>query len=201
MEIGKFYSVPHVRAVWRHNTLKWWPVIGPAHSDSEIIRYKPVHWHVDFRFLNKTDRVSLVSTITSPVWGHPLHDVFAVPISWVSPEGITIACQDQAHDHILGEVAVGDLPHEGIPPESYMRTIRRKFVAHYPTYPPTVRWLGRLRDAYQGCRLKPGMVCPHKGADLTGIKPEDGIITCPLHGLEWCAKTGELVRTTNSNLV
>ena len=195
MELGKFYSVLHVRAIWGRNAPKWWPVMGPAHSDSEIIRFEPVHWHVDFRFLNKTDRVSLVSRIFGT------HDVFAVPISWVSPEGITVTCHDQDHDHIWGQVAVGDLPHEGIPPESYMRTIRRKFMAHYPTYPPRIPWLGSLENAYQGYRLKPGMVCPHKGADLTGIKPEDGIITCPLHGLEWCAETGELVRTTNSNLV
>ena len=106
MELGKFYSVPHVRARWGHNAPKWWPVMGPAHSDSEIIKFEPVHWHVDFRFLNKTDRVSLVS----PMFGRPLHDVFAVTISWVSPEGITIACQDQDHDHILGQVAVGTCP-------------------------------------------------------------------------------------------
>jgi len=39
------------------------------------------------------------------------------------------------------------------------------------------------------CRL----ACPHRGADLRQVRPAtDGTITCPMHGLRWDAKTGEL---------
>jgi hypothetical protein len=36
--------------------------------------------------------------------------------------------------------------------------------------------------------------CPHRGYDLSQVRPdEDGIITCPLHGLKFNAETGELL--------
>lgn len=37
-----------------------------------------------------------------------------------------------------------------------------------------------------------GLVCPHKGVKLNGIKPIDGFIKCPAHGLKFCAATGEI---------
>jgi nitrite reductase/ring-hydroxylating ferredoxin subunit len=41
-------------------------------------------------------------------------------------------------------------------------------------------------------------ICPHQGTPLGGIKPKDGIIHCPLHGLGFCSKTGKLVRKTKA---
>jgi len=35
--------------------------------------------------------------------------------------------------------------------------------------------------------------CPHRGFDLTGVKPRNGKITCPLHGLEFDVETGKLL--------
>lgn len=35
--------------------------------------------------------------------------------------------------------------------------------------------------------------CPHKGYDLSQVKPKDGKITCPLHGLEIDATTKEIL--------
>ena len=33
--------------------------------------------------------------------------------------------------------------------------------------------------------------CPHRGAPLGSLVPDKhGIVTCPLHGLRWCASTG-----------
>ena len=31
--------------------------------------------------------------------------------------------------------------------------------------------------------------CPHRGYDLSQVNPIDGVITCPLHGLKFSAKT------------
>ena len=48
---GRYYDRPVVRARWVTAALRWIPVLGPAHSDREIVNFHPVHFHVDFRFL------------------------------------------------------------------------------------------------------------------------------------------------------
>ena len=35
--------------------------------------------------------------------------------------------------------------------------------------------------------------CPHRGMDLSQVKPKDGVIKCPLHGLTFHEKTGKLL--------
>lgn len=35
--------------------------------------------------------------------------------------------------------------------------------------------------------------CPHRGADLSQVKPIDGILTCPLHGLKFNERTKKIV--------
>lgn len=77
---------------------------------------------------------------------------------------------------------------------SWLRTRRLKCKAQWPAYPDakSVHWLGALEMAYSGQRLKRGLVCPHKGTDLSTIKPDGMVITCPLHGLRWNVRTGEL---------
>ena len=77
-----------------------------------------------------------------------------------------------------------------------MRVEHRRFEAHYPAYPSKeMSWLPDLEAAHAGRRLKPGLVCPHRGASLEGIQPVDGVVTCPLDGLKWCVETGALVAT------
>ena len=36
--------------------------------------------------------------------------------------------------------------------------------------------------------------CPHRGYDLTNVKPINGIITCPLHSLRFNSKTKLLIK-------
>lgn len=38
--------------------------------------------------------------------------------------------------------------------------------------------------------------CPHRGYDLTGEIPKNGVITCPLHGLKFNAETKILLNET-----
>lgn len=54
--------------------------------------------------------------------------------------------------------------------------------------------LGALEAAYAQCKLKPGMICPHRGIPLVGAFQDGDVVTCPGHGLRWNVKTGELVR-------
>ena len=35
--------------------------------------------------------------------------------------------------------------------------------------------------------------CPHRGFDLTNVEAKDGIITCPLHSLQFDSKTKQLI--------
>jgi nitrite reductase/ring-hydroxylating ferredoxin subunit len=40
--------------------------------------------------------------------------------------------------------------------------------------------------------------CPHRGYDLSQVKPVDGIIKCPLHSLEFDAESGKLLTKFNN---
>lgn len=75
---------------------------------------------------------------------------------------------------------------------------RMKCVREWPPYPlDKIKgprgWLPKLEAAYSSCKLKPGMVCPHRGIPLASVPAVDGIVTCPGHGLRWNIETGELV--------
>ena len=71
---------------------------------------------------------------------------------------------------------------------------RMKCKRRMPDYPHwRVPWLRQLERAYADTPLKPGRVCPHKGANLSTMTPDkSGCVTCPLHGLRWNAETGRL---------
>lgn len=61
------------------------------------------------------------------------------------------------------------------------------------------RWFPKLEAAYATCKLKPGMICPHRGIPLAGVHMEGDIATCPGHGLRWNVKTGELCVSATSS--
>jgi hypothetical protein len=62
----------------------------------------------------------------------------------------------------------------------------------WPSWDKVVR--PTLEGIYAKAHLKPGLICPHKGADLTHCPAdENGVVECPLHGLRWNIHTGELV--------
>lgn len=63
-----------------------------------------------------------------------------------------------------------------------------------PAFPNGAPWQTALEKAYADCRLKPGLVCPHRGIPLAGVPSEGGVIVCPGHGLAWNAATGEMVK-------
>jgi hypothetical protein len=53
-----------------------------------------------------------------------------------------------------------------------------------------------LRTMFAGQQCpqgKGGWICPHQKASLGSIKPVDGIITCPLHGLRIDAASGRVL--------
>ena len=186
MKIGTFHNRPCVRTIWPgsewgRSQIRWYPVLGPPHSDAEIIRFHPRHWHVDFRFLRKRERQMGFYRRTARS-EDPISDVFVVPVTTVFP--------DLPGNPV--NINVDDLPDGRYPVESYLRTMRRRYNGPYPEYPRhVIPWLPELQDAYRDQRLGPDLTCPHRGAPLGEMEPEeDGCVTCPLHGLRWDPRTG-----------
>lgn len=143
----------------------WWPVVGPRHEDAELINFDAQHYHLDPRFLAPGEW----NCVSAPVgaWG-------------------VVGCY--RHPLIFGPS--GRVPKSS--PEWRPRLCRRAL----PAYPRDLApWLPVLEVAYADCRLTPGLVCPHRGAPLAGLPVEDGLVTCPLHGLRWNVATGELAPT------
>ena len=78
--------------------------------------------------------------------------------------------------------------------ELWFQVRRVKCKAQWPSYPRRFAWwLSELEVAYMGERLRGGRYCPHKGTDLSTIKPDGDVATCPLYGLCWNVTTGEPV--------
>ena len=141
------------------------------------------HYHVDYRFLNAECRESILS-----------------------PRGVSLAFSViiTSMNIANGGVRRGGVPaftqtdHHGTErmreDDSWFRVRRLKCKAQWPEYPRRLaRWLRDLERAYQGQKLRNGRFCSHKGTDLSTIKPDGDVVTCPLHGLCWNVRTGELV--------
>ena len=79
--------------------------------------------------------------------------------------------------------------------DTYLRTVRRKMRRQYGEFREDMNWLPALRSAFREQALGPRMICPHQAADLSRIPPDENrTITCPLHGLRWCSRTGKAAR-------
>ena len=183
--VGTFYRRPCVRAHWPTNRIRWLPILGPFHSDREHISVEFQHVHVDYRFLNIGIREQLNRLLHSHP-DDPLHRVYSTPTSLVTPHGF-----DKA-------VALDEIHRPEIDLKSWLSVRPRKYQGPYPPYPyENVSWLHDLSEAYAERTLINDHICPHRGADLAGIEPDaHGVVTCPLHGLRWCARTGRIVRGT-----
>ena len=189
-EVGRFYRVPCVWASWPNlgSTPGWWPVLGPQHEDEEFIDFPYQHYHVDHRFLNAKWREDLISARGG---GGGVCMTFSAVITSMNIANGSSASRG-------GVPAFAQTDHNGTErmPEddSWFRVRRLKCKAQWPEYPRRLaRWLKYLERAYQGQKLRRGRFCPHRGTDLSTIKPDGDVVTCPLHGLCWNVRTGELV--------
>ena len=192
-EVGRYYDVPHIRCYWPDGgnvfNPQWIPVLGPLHTDREIIGFLPQHWHVDFRFLRKAIR----QKFGAMTYDSPGDSVFALPISRVVPEGLDTWDPEGNGDQTERSLFVDDLAKYDVKRDSYFRLKRSLCKVDYPEYPHPMPWQTALEDAYAGTSLKDGLICPHKGADLSTFTPDsEDCVTCPLHGLRWNVVTGKL---------
>lgn len=162
--IGRFYSVPTVYGPLGGQVGQW-PVLGPLHDDIEVIGFEHEHYHYDWRFINTS------------AWEYALHWTL-----WESPHGIVMSDRP-------------DLPELArVGPVVYRRRKCYRLMPDFPRSPALKGWLRRLEAAYADATLKPGLICPHRGASLRGLPVDEaGCVVCSLHGLRWDLSTGKLV--------
>lgn len=170
-EVGKHYWVPCVEGYWD----QWhgvWVVMGPCHSDAEIIGFKPEHWHVDPRFLPNNKLLSRNRNGQDvPHWATHVLRILRPKTYEEHREGM-----DAPLPIYIGHKR---------------RVCRREMPLHAWKIPHV--W-GKLMESVKDCPLKlDNPICPHKGMDLSTVPVVNGKIVCPLHGLAFCAKTGHVV--------
>ncbi len=185
--VGRRYLRPCVRTDWPRTLPKWVPVVGTVHEDAEHIGADFLHLHVDYRFLCQRDRQHSRprARVNEDLDG--VNPVFIIPISVVVPADTGKA------------ITIADALGSNHPTEEWLSVRRRPYLGPYPEYPQVKRtwWRSVLTAAYADHQLIDGHICPHRGTDLTGIVPDDdGVVTCPLHGLRWCVRTGRIVAAT-----
>lgn len=165
---GCFYMVPAIRYKWMG---RWgqWPVAGPMHKDDDFFDFPYAHYHVDGRFLT------------------------AHQAKFINAEGRSFF-ENRARgplgraEFILGRyplITFGvDLPKHRPP------LIRRKcrYAERGPYQFGDSKQVKELNDHYgqpDAIRRADGrLLCPHRKYDLSQHTPdENGIVTCPLHGL------------------
>lgn len=175
--VGKFYKVRCARIKAgsdRHPMADrdgWVPILGPEHHDREIIGFQGMHFHVDARFLSDGVMVMCVRG------GRNDGDVLAQPLSTYSD----------------------GMGHRGQPTKPLaieFATRRRRCHREMPEFPNAdyVSFGRLLEEGYACTKLKPGLVCPHRGIDLRPFVKPDGTAICPGHGLKWNTHTGDLIR-------
>jgi hypothetical protein len=142
------------------------PIYGPPHNDKEYLDFEEEHYHVDWRFVGNR------------FYRYRLSTRFATD------------CDPSYFLH--GIVTCLKFGNE-------VRPMRLRMKRETPSYPPPdkIPWLKKLENAYNFHRLPKCRTCPHKGISLCHVKPDNnGLITCPGHGLTWHSVTGALVRGT-----
>lgn len=181
-KVDELTSPPAERKLYRVWTIKYewfgmfgvWPIIGPKHSDAEIINYPHLHYHIDGRFL------------TEMQWRHAERS---------NLRGVHYALAAQP---MVGKYA-GQSFEEKLPEPALRRRLCRAshlpYVAEVVTTLREDTFIPKLRAAFcskQLIRGPDGWICPHRGAHMGSIAADTyGVITCPLHGLRWNAETGD----------
>ena len=181
------WAVPTVHAnLGDHCTIgcdRWWPIRGRWHEDGDVIGFEQWHWHVDWRFVTGKLREEVLEWMQ-------VRDrkPNAVVPRVITGRDMTIA-RDAGREPTPVRLA-------GWPRRQYLRTwllakVDEPELTWEGIWP---MWEGALAQRYRHARITPGRNarCPHRGVDLSDVEPdEDGVIECPLHGLRWCANTGD----------
>ena len=176
-------TAPCVRSVLDTATEpQWIPILGPPHDDAHIIGFDLVHLHVDWRYMDDQQRAQAVA--------YDPHAPYDLALTHVVPEGRSESVP------LAQALADADIPNE-----SFLKPQPKAFNGDFPPYPDQKpRWMNALWNAYRNARLGADGRCPHRGADLSDLTPDEtGVITCPLHGLRWHTADGTAAPPKPSN--
>lgn len=168
--VGRFYMVPVVRDYPYGIRVGDWPVLGPLHEDAEHFKFAVPHYHLDLRFLSKSDfkfiarqlpdRLSTRDAAADAVLqasGGPLNNIYKA-----LPKGRPTLLPRRCH-------------RVGLPPTTILH--------HHVLAGDSMR--ASYGEVAEPVRRRDGRaLCPHRKLDLSPFTPDaDGIVTCPLHGL------------------
>jgi hypothetical protein len=176
--IGQKYLVPCMKVFY-----EFVPVFGPAHSDPELDN--PVqHIHLDIRFLTDKDierlthgdsRADLTKNETNFITNIPV-----VGVTVKNPEIIEKKklCVRECLDLRGYETPLGGTLKRHIP-DAELNEVMENQQEH--------------KILNLSCKI-----CPHRGFPLNSVPVYDSVVVCPGHGLQWCVKTGKLIRRTGA---
>lgn len=168
--IGRTYLVPCVQGSSQFVRNPWFPVLGTAHEDREIIGFPDVHFHYDFRFISEYQANLLMTG------SNRSHLLGTLEMSALIPA-------------LMNAVF---LAKEGPTPVLKPKKCVRALSVFPSTVPEKsggqgkpIAFIQKLEEAYQSARVDCGK-CPHRGMDLRGVPADaEGRKVCPLHGLRW----------------
>lgn len=177
--IGKCYLVPVVTFPW-HERVRDWPVFLPRHDDAAHLNFVHQHYHIDPRFVGGWDwHFAKKHNLYRAYWpwepGTVMTDDDAFAALQASPLNRLDMPLPKVHWKALRCIRAA-MPYQ------FSESISKKLTPHF---------IG------QQCRTsKTGWICPHKRVPLGSFPIIDGVITCPLHGLQIDAVSGVVVGPT-----
>lgn len=177
--VGRFYLVPTVLYAWNGGKVGAWPVFLPKHTDEEHLNFRWPHYHVDPRFLPSREFGIAAN------WSRNFPDASPVAVH----RGFGTA---QRQPLMRLDPAGQTIPHPE--PVWAPRRCARSTITYQFGERPTIKAL-RAHYAGKPCKhTRAGWVCPHKNFPLGSIAADaEGVITCPLHGLQIRAADGVVV--------
>lgn len=168
--LNEKYVVPHYPVILGHigkRQKKWYvPVLLPAHDD-KLLGFPFWHYHIDFRFFSTSDLVNYRERFITKYHNVP-KEYWAAFLSNIN--------------------AINT--YSNTPEFKSIKWFPKKYVNS--DIKINVE-LSVLQDKFKGKTYKCDK-CPHKGINLLDQIPnENGIITCPAHGLKFQKQNNKII--------
>jgi nitrite reductase/ring-hydroxylating ferredoxin subunit len=166
--VGRWYLVPTVSYPWLDEPEpRPWPVFLPKHEDREHLNFEWEHFHVDPRFLSaRLFERCITAGLFLSAGRHP-------DLAFAHCQRVPLVRFGRGREPILHGPVVWVRMH-----------CSRSAIPYQFGDRPTVAALKAHFTGRQSKRARSGWVCPHKHFPLGSIAAVDGVITCPLHGLQ-----------------
>lgn len=194
VEVGKFYTVPHIwmepgKAYTTEKKGCFIPVNTHLHEDEKVIGFKPKHWHIDWRFVSQR------------LWKAKIE---GGRNSWTlnaysegKQEVANILVYDPPNEYqYSNSVTHTEIVYRRVKCKRLYRAgIFHDFDIHKQ---PKNCWSFRLPKKFCNAKLKEvdgKLICPHKGAHIDkNCKDAEGNYVCPAHLLKFDPITLKVVQ-------